>query len=199
MSNTVTDMAKKEEAKGSEEPRADEIPAKRTAKRRSRRTAAKGAAVKKRASRTRSHATRARSRVAPKRGVRARDNTHTKAGFVRSMPYKTPAAEVVAKARAAGMTLDSSYVHHTRSVDKKKGVSYPTMKESSAYSAGAAKQSRSTVGSTASGASETRTPRGRSAAAGGTAADATFYATLKQIGVERARQLIARFEAALIS
>jgi hypothetical protein len=45
----------------------------------------------------------------------------TKASFVRSLPAGTPAKDVVAKAKAAGISLTEDYVYKTHSLDKAKG------------------------------------------------------------------------------
>jgi len=42
----------------------------------------------------------------------------SKAAFVRSLPSNTPAKEVVAKARSAGIVLDVGYVYNVRSTSK---------------------------------------------------------------------------------
>jgi hypothetical protein len=42
----------------------------------------------------------------------------TKADFVRSLPATTPAKEVVAKAKEAGMALTDMYVYNVRSTSK---------------------------------------------------------------------------------
>jgi hypothetical protein len=126
---------------------------------------------------------------------------NTKAGFVRSFPFEMPAKDVIARADASGIKLDRNYVHRTRSVDKANGAHYPTTDEFTASQAPTGAKGGSPVQSRA-GTNEaaSRTRKGREPVAASTShADATFYATLKQIGVDRAKQLIARFEAALIS
>ena len=42
----------------------------------------------------------------------------SKAGFVRSLPANTPAKEVVAKGKAAGIALSEAYVYNVRSTSK---------------------------------------------------------------------------------
>lgn len=44
----------------------------------------------------------------------------SKAGFVRSLPPKTPAKEVVAKAKAKGIKLTEAYVYNVRATTNRK-------------------------------------------------------------------------------
>src|SRR4051812_30080258 len=46
----------------------------------------------------------------------------SKAEFVRSLPPSLPAREVIAKAKAAGLSLSSAYVYVLRSSNKKRGA-----------------------------------------------------------------------------
>jgi hypothetical protein len=50
---------------------------------------------------------------------RSRKPVTSKAEFVRTLPSSTPAKEVVAKARAAGISITENHVYSVRSVDKR--------------------------------------------------------------------------------
>ena len=52
----------------------------------------------------------------PKTAKKSRKTS--KAAFVRSFPSSTPAKEVVAKAKAAGITLSDAYVYNVRATSK---------------------------------------------------------------------------------
>ncbi len=54
----------------------------------------------------------------PKKSTTARKS---KAAFVRDLPPNTPAKDVVAKAKAAGMVLSEGYVYNIRATSKAKG------------------------------------------------------------------------------
>ena len=54
----------------------------------------------------------------PKTAKKSRKTS--KAAFVRSFPSSTPAKEVVAKAKAAGITLSDAYVYNVRATSKTK-------------------------------------------------------------------------------
>jgi hypothetical protein len=62
--------------------------------------------------RARAGASSAKSKPGPKKGG------SSKASFVRSLPASTPAKEVVAKAKALGMTLSVNYVYNIRGAAK---------------------------------------------------------------------------------
>jgi hypothetical protein len=46
----------------------------------------------------------------------------SKAGFVRSLPESTPAAEVVAQAKAKGLAMDARYVYSVRTAARAKAT-----------------------------------------------------------------------------
>jgi hypothetical protein len=100
--------------------------------------------------------------------------TITKADFIRSCPKNMPAKDVVAKAKAAGISLKEEAVYKTRSLDKARKGS----KKSSARAAGrkttAVKASRGSSGD----------------------AIIAFYRAVKSVGgVGRAKELLANIEA----
>jgi hypothetical protein len=247
----VTSKAKDETEK-SVQPDTDETPAKRTTKKRSRKSVKLTAAKKTRSKTAAKKRAKRDDSDAKKRG-KTRGRGQSKAAFVRSLPREMPVNEVSERARKNGITLDSSYIHHTRSVDKKKGVKYASMSDFMGRSSGTGvtqsqqvqpggagsggtstagrrrgrepvlmqkiealltrkpdmsnQQVMATLGCSAGSVSNARkklskvlaAQQGTPATAGTTTADVAFYATLKQIGAERAKQLIARFEAAQIS
>jgi len=67
------------------------------------------------------HAKTARSarRTSTAPSPRSTKPVQSKAEFVRTLPSSTPAKEVVAKAKAAGVSLTENHVYSVRSVDKR--------------------------------------------------------------------------------
>jgi hypothetical protein len=57
--------------------------------------------------------------MAAKRVKKSSGKTPSKSAFVRGLPATLPAKEVVAKAKAAGLTLSDRYVHVIRSIAKR--------------------------------------------------------------------------------
>jgi hypothetical protein len=58
----------------------------------------------------------------PKKSSKSANAKPTKASFVRGIPSSVPAKEVVAKAKAAGMTLSEKHVYVIRSDAKKRSA-----------------------------------------------------------------------------
>lgn len=67
------------------------------------------------------HAKTARTarRTSPAPSLRSSKPVRSKAEFVRTLPSSTPAKEVVAIAKAAGISLTENHVYSVRSVDKR--------------------------------------------------------------------------------
>jgi DNA-binding transcriptional MocR family regulator len=57
--------------------------------------------------------------MAAKKAKKSLSKTVSKSAFVRGLPPSMPAKEVVAKAKAAGLTLSDRYVHVIRSIAKR--------------------------------------------------------------------------------
>lgn len=57
--------------------------------------------------------------MAAKKAKKTSSKTPSKSAFVRGLPASMPAKEVVAKAKAAGLTLSDRYVHVIRSIAKR--------------------------------------------------------------------------------
>jgi len=57
--------------------------------------------------------------MAAKKAKKLTSKTPSKSAFVRGLPASMPAKEVVAKAKAAGLTLSDRYVHVIRSIAKR--------------------------------------------------------------------------------
>jgi hypothetical protein len=51
---------------------------------------------------------------------KTKSGTISKAAFVRSLPSHTPAKEVTAKAKSAGLTITEAYVYNVRATSKPK-------------------------------------------------------------------------------
>lgn len=79
----------------------------------------------------------------------------TKASFVRAIPTSVPAKEVVAKAKAAGMTLSEKHVYVIRSDAKKRSAKKKAGGGSSKGSAGPSSLAAKSVASSGGGANET--------------------------------------------
>jgi len=107
----------------------------------------------------------------------------TKASFVRGIPSSVPAKEVVAKAKAAGMTLSEKHVYVIRSDAKKR----------SKKRGGALKStSASSAPSTASAA-----PKSSSSSSGGGSNETNFRKLVLAIGIPKAKSLVSDVERRL--
>jgi hypothetical protein len=79
----------------------------------------------------------------------------TKASFVRAIPTSVPAKEVVAKAKAAGMTLSEKHVYVIRSDAKKRSAKKKAGGGSAKGNAGHSTLAAKSVASSGGGANET--------------------------------------------
>jgi outer membrane biosynthesis protein TonB len=106
----------------------------------------------------------------------------TKASFVRAIPSSVPAKEVVAKAKAAGMTLSEKHVYVIRS-DAKKRSKKKAAKGSApkASSSGQSSVAAKTVTSNTSGG----------------AAETSFRKLVLALGIPKSRALVSDVERRL--
>jgi hypothetical protein len=105
----------------------------------------------------------------------------TKASFVRAIPSSVPAKEVVAKAKAAGMTLSEKHVYVIRSDAKKR--SKKRAAKGSAPKAPSAGHSTLAAKSVAS--------------SGGSATETTFRKLVLALGIPKSRSLVSDVERRL--
>jgi hypothetical protein len=102
--------------------------------------------------------------------------TVNKSAFVRGLPDTTPAAEVVAKAKAQGIVLSDKYVYNIRAKAKSRGgkpVGKPGRKPGR--------------------------PKGSGAGRTGGAVGEQFVELAMQLGLDRAEALLARLRGAIRS
>jgi len=102
----------------------------------------------------------------------------TKASFVRAIPTTVPAKEVVAKAKAAGMTLSEKHVYVIRSDAKKR---------SAKKKGGAAKGNAGTSTVAAKAVSSS----------GGSANETNFRKLVLALGIPKSRSLVSDVERRL--
>jgi hypothetical protein len=79
----------------------------------------------------------------------------TKASFVRAIPSSVPAKEVVAKAKAAGMTLSEKHVYVIRSDAKKRSAKKKAGGASKGHAASASPATKAVAHSAGGGSNET--------------------------------------------
>src|ERR1700689_3464393 len=103
----------------------------------------------------------------------------TKASFVRAIPASVPAKEVVAKAKAAGMTLSEKHVYVIRSDAKKRGKKR-----------GAKAAPKASVGHSTLAAKSVST-------SGGSATETTFRKLVLALGIPKSRSLVLDVERRL--
>jgi len=104
----------------------------------------------------------------------------TKASFVRAIPSSVPAKEVVAKAKAAGMTLSEKHVYVIRSDAKKRGKKRAAKGSAPKASAGHSTLAAKSV-----------------ATSGGSSTETTFRKLVLALGIPKSRSLVSDVERRL--
>jgi hypothetical protein len=101
----------------------------------------------------------------------------SKTSFILGLPRELPAAEVVAKAKEAGITLTDKYVYRIRSSAKKRGAGPARLKP------GPKPRGRQSVGTAVSKVGKSEP------------VEARFVALALDVGLSRAEELLTRLRA----
>lgn len=121
---------------------------------------------------------------------------HSKADFIRSLPVSMPAKDVVKKGKAAGMKFITAYVYNVRS-GARAGVVSRTSAANRAGLAAAAGNTRAATKIRTSAAPKQMVTN--DVAAGAATKEANFRRLALDLGLERAKDLLAEMERAIES